>query len=123
MNLLGNIIWLVFGGLLSALLYIVYGLLLCITIVGIPFGLKIIRLGIFSLAPFGKSIQSDPVSGCMTTFFNVVWILLGWWQLAAVHLVFGLILFVTIIGIPLGRQHFKLAGYSLLPFGCRIVQD
>lgn len=120
MSLLGNIVWFLMGGFLTALLYVLGGLLLCVTIVGIPFGLKIVRLGILALFPFGRTVTPKPVSGCLSTFFNVVWIVFGWWEIALLHLVFGLVLCITVVGIPFGLQHFKLASYSLFPFGSEI---
>lgn len=120
MNCLGNIVWLLLGGLISAALYFVEGLVLCVTIIGIPFGLKIMQLGALSLWPFGREVATNPTSGCFTTLANIIWILLGWWEVALVHLVFGVILCITIVGIPFGKQHFKIAGYSLFPFGCEI---
>ena len=78
------------------------------------------KLGVLALWPFGKEVRTNPTSGCLTTGFNVLWIIFGWWEIALTHLVFGAILCITIIGIPLGTQHFKLAKYSLFPFGCII---
>lgn len=117
MSLLGNIIWLVFGGLLTALWYFLFGLILCCTIIGIPFGVKIMRLGALALAPFGKTVQLEPAKGCLDTVFNIIWAVTGWWEIALVHFIFGVLLCITIIGIPLGKQHFKMAQYSLFPFG------
>lgn len=121
MNFIGNIVWLVFGGLLTSLLYLLGGFVMCITIIGIPFGVKIMKLGLLAFWPFGRDVEMDPASGCLSAAFNVLWIVLGWWEIALVHAVFGVILCITIVGIPLGRQHFKLARLSLFPFGCRIV--
>ena len=123
MKLIGNIIWLLLGGLITSLMYFLGGLLLCITIIGIPFGVKIMKLGTFALLPFGKKVTVNPVSGCLTTAFNILWVVIGWWEIAAVHLVFGLLLCITIVGIPFGKQHFKLAKYSLFPFGCEIIKN
>lgn len=120
MRLLGNLIWLLLGGIIVSVLYFLYGLLLCITIIGIPFGIKIMQLGVLALMPFGKTVTINPVDGCLTTGFNILWVITGWWKLAAMHLIFGAILCITIIGIPLGKQHFKLMRYSFLPFGCEI---
>lgn len=120
MNILGNIIWLICGGLLTSIMYILGGLVICLTIIGIPFGVQIIRLGALAFLPFGKDVSMDPASGCFSSVFNLLWILFGWWEIAIVHLVFGLLLCITVIGIPFGKQHFKLARYSLFPFGCHI---
>lgn len=119
MNLLGNIIWFLLGGFLTSIMYILGGLVMCLTIIGIPFGVKIIKLGALAFWPFGKTVTLDPASGCLTAVFNLLWILFGWWEIAVVHLIFGVILCITIIGIPFGKQHFKLARYSLFPFGCK----
>lgn len=101
------------------MLYFVAGLLLCITIIGIPFGVQLFKFGVFSLMPFGHEVTAGTgaVSGCLPIVFNVLWIIFGWWEIAIVHAVFGLLLCITIIGIPFGVQHFKIAGFTLLPFG------
>lgn len=121
MTTLGNIIWVIFGGLITAALYIVAGLLMCITIIGIPFGVKLMKLGMLSFLPFGKEITTDPQSGCLSFGFNILWILGGWWEIALVHAFFGLIFFITIIGIPFAKMHFRIAEYALLPFGRTIT--
>ena len=122
MNTLGNIIWLLFGGLVAALGYLVGGLILCLTIIGIPFGVQCFKLAGFVLWPFGRAAVSTPDSGgCLSTVMNIIWIVCGGLWVAAAHVVFGLLLFITIIGIPFARQHFKLVEVSLMPFGKRIV--
>ncbi len=122
MNLFGNLIWLIFGGLIVALIYFVVGALFCITIIGIPFGLQLFRFGFFALRPFGLDVVSDGRElGCLPLGMNVLWLLLGWWEIALTHLTFGIILCITIVGIPLGIQHFKMALLSLIPFGKSIV--
>jgi uncharacterized membrane protein YccF (DUF307 family) len=121
MDLFGNLIWLIFGGLLAALGYLIGGLILCITIVGIPWGLQCFKLAGLVLWPFGKRVISDSQNaGCLSMFCNIIWILFGGWYTALVHLVMGLILCITIIGIPWGKQHFKLIEISLMPFGKRV---
>ena len=118
MSLLGNIIWLIFGGLLSGLGYILGGLILCLTIIGIPFGMQSIKLGIATFAPFGKELQEvENANSCLRTLFNVVWIVLFGWEIAILHLVHAAILALTIIGIPFAYQHIKLVPLSLFPFG------
>ena len=118
MKFLGNILWLILGGLLVAAIYFIVGLLFCITIIGIPFGVQLLKFGVFALWPFGTEVvDGSSASGCLSIGMNIVWILLGWWEIAAIHLFFGLICCVTIIGIPFGLQHFKMAWLSLLPFG------
>lgn len=121
MSLLGNIVWLILGGLLTSLMYFISGLVMCITIIGIPFGVQLFKFGVFALMPFGHTIGDNGSSGCLSTVFNILWILLGWWEIALVHLVCGLVFCITVVGIPFGLQHFKLAGYSLFPFGRSIL--
>ncbi|MDY3962954.1 MAG: YccF domain-containing protein [Candidatus Cryptobacteroides sp.] len=121
MSFIGNLFWLILGGLLTAVLYIIAGILLCITIIGIPFGFQLMKFGMFALAPFGHEVKVKEDFGCLALIFNIIWILLGWWEIAIIHVVCGLIFCITIIGIPLGVQHFKMAFYSLMPFGREIV--
>ena len=111
------------GGLLTALMYWIAGLLMCITIIGIPFGVQLLKIGSLSLWPFGHDLQpkADSATGCLQVAFNVLWILLGWWEIALAHLTFGLVLCCTIVGIPWGIQHFKLALGSIFPFGKEVV--
>lgn len=121
-NLLGNIIWLIFGGLIAALGYIIGGLILCITIVGLPFGLQCFKIGLFVLRPFGlHSVSSGSSVGCLSLLLNLIWIFCGGFATALAHLTFGAFLCLTIIGIPFGIQHFKLIEISLMPFGKKIV--
>ena len=121
MKFLGNLLWLVFGGLLVAVIYFLVGLLMCITIIGIPFGVQLIKLGIYALWPFGHELVNGPNEpGCLSTVMNLLWILLGWWEIAVIHLVCGLFLCVTLIGIPWGLQHFKMALSAIFPFGKEI---
>lgn len=118
---IGNILWLIFGGLLIALIYYLVGLVMCITIIGIPFGSQLFKLGTYSLWPFGHEIVNKPNEpGCLSTLMNLLWILLGWWEIALLHLFFGLLFCLTIIGIPFGKQHFKMALGSVFPFGKEI---
>ena len=121
MKSIGNLLWLVLGGLLIAVIYYINGLLMCITIVGIPFGVQLFKLGTYALWPFGRELVDGPREpGCLSTLMNLLWILLGWWEIAAIHLVAGLLFCVTIIGIPCGLQHFKMALGSVFPFGKEI---
>ena len=123
MNLIGYIIWVVFGGLLLSLGYIFGGLILCLTIVGIPFGVQIMRLGMFALWPFGGEVKpTDNVMGCLPVLMNVLWIIFGGIEVALTHLTLGIAFCITIIGIPFGLQHFKLMMYAILPFGHRVVR-
>lgn len=117
MSLIGNIIWLIFGGFLAGLGYILGGLVLCLTIVGIPFGLKAIQLGMANMAPFGKEVvETGSGGGCLSLVFTVLWIVLFGWEIAIAHLVSALVLTITIVGIPFAKQHFKLIPVALFPF-------
>jgi uncharacterized membrane protein YccF (DUF307 family) len=124
MNLLGNLIWLIFGGLMAAIGYFIGGVVLCITVIGIPWGLQCFKLAELVLWPFGKKVISDSNEmGCLNIVFNLIWILFDGLYTAIVHIVMGVILCITIIGIPWGRQHFKLFEISLMPFGKKIVPE
>ena len=115
---IGNILWLLFGGLLIAIIYYLVGLIMCITIIGIPFGVQLFKLGTYSMWPFGHVVVNKPGEpGCLSIIMNLIWVLLGWWEIAIIHLVFGLIFCITIVGIPFGFQHFKMAIASIFPFG------
>ena len=121
-NLLGNIIWIIFGGFFAACGYFLGGLVLCITVIGIPFGLQCFKLGFFVLAPFGRQVVSNTSDvGCVSLLFNIIWIVCGGFATALSHFIFGCILCLTVIGIPFGLQHFKLIEVSLMPFGKRII--
>lgn len=122
MKFIGNIFWFVLGGFLTALMYWLAGFLFCITIVGIPFGAQLMKFGTFALWPFGRKVEDGKsLTGFFNLLFNVLWIILGWWEIAATHLAFGILCCITIVGIPFGIQHFKLAWLSLMPFGKKIV--
>jgi len=122
MNFLGNIIWLIFGGFLAALGYIFGGFVLCITVIGIPWGMQCFKIASLVLWPFGKRVvSSNSGTGCLSTLFNIVWLICGGLYTAIIHLVFAAILFITIIGIPFARQHLKLMELSLMPFGKSVV--
>ena len=118
MSLLGNILWLIFGGLFTGLGYIIGGLLMCLTIVGIPFGIQSINLGVATFAPFGKQIVEAPdANGPLQIVLNVVWLILFGWEIAIAHLVSAGVLAITIVGIPFALQHVKLIPIALLPLG------
>ncbi|HTI11248.1 MAG TPA: YccF domain-containing protein [Puia sp.] len=122
MNLIGNLIWLVFGGLAAALGYIIGGFFLCITIVGIPFGLQCFKIAGLVLWPFGRQVvPARGGMGCLSLFCNIIWLICGGLYTALVHLLFAAILFITIIGIPFARQHLKLMELSLMPFGRQVI--
>ena len=124
MNLLLNIIWLICGGFLICVEYIVSSLLLMITIVGIPFGMQTMKMAGLALWPFGKEVRNGERSGgCLYILMNVLWIFLGGIWICLSHLGFGVLLCITVIGIPFGMQHFKLAALALAPFGKDIVES
>ena len=123
MKLLGNIIWLIFGGLITAIEYVVASLGMMITIIGIPFGLQTLKLGILALWPFGSEVIDNGSSGCLSIIMNILWIILGGFWICLTHLFFGILLCITIIGIPFGSQHFKMAKLALTPFGKEIVRN
>lgn len=123
MSLLMNILWLVLGGLVTAVEYIVASVGLMVTIIGIPFGIQTLKIGILCLCPFGKRVETSPQSGgCLSLIMNILWIVLGGIWISLTHFGFGILLCITIIGIPFGKQHFKLAGLALTPFGKQIVE-
>lgn len=122
MNFLGNLIWLIFGGLIIAIEYFIGSILLMITIVGIPFGLQTLKMGALALWPFGRDTRvHSRASGCLYILMNVIWLLGGGLWIAVTHAIFGFLLCITIIGIPFGLQHFKLTAIALNPFGRDIV--
>lgn len=122
MKFLGNILWLILGGLLVTLCYYLVGLLFCITIIGIPFGVQLFKIGTFALWPFGSQVASDTNDGgCLAILMNVLWVLFGGIEVATIHVVFGLLCCLTIVGIPFGLQHFKMMILAIVPFGKKIV--
>ena len=124
MGCLMNVLWLVFGGILTAVEYMIASLLMMITIVGIPFGMQTMKMAGLALWPFGKEVRSGERSGgCLYILMNVLWIFLGGIWICLSHLGFGVLLCITVIGIPFGMQHFKLAALALAPFGKDIVES
>lgn len=118
MKFLGNIIWLLCGGIVTSIEYLAASLLMMVTIIGIPFGLQTLKLAMLALWPFGSKVtDSGNSGGCLSIFMNLLWILLGGIWICVTHLAFGLLLCITIIGIPFGMQHFKMAALALTPFG------
>lgn len=122
MRVLLNLIWLVLAGVWLALGYLLAGLLLCITIIGIPFGVQAFKLAGYALWPFGRALvpRANRMKG-LSAVGNVLWFVLAGWWLALEHLLVGILLCITIIGIPLGVASFKMAGAALVPFGKEIV--
>jgi uncharacterized membrane protein YccF (DUF307 family) len=123
MSLLGNIIWLICGGFVSGLAYIVGGLVMCLTIIGIPFGYQSIKLGIATFAPFGTElVEYEGANSPLYLVLNVIWLLTIGWIIALHHLIWAVLLGLTIIGIPFAVQHLKLVPLALLPFGRDLVR-
>ena len=119
MNTIGNIIWFILGGFLVAGMYFIAGLLLCCTIIGIPFGVQLIKIAGVALCPFGRDVAMLEDSGCLSIGFNILWIIFGWWEIAVVHLFLACIFAITIIGIPFAKAHWRLMKMSLMPFGAK----
>lgn len=118
MNVLLNVIWVVFGGFMIALEYAASSVAMMLTIIGIPFGVQTIKLARVALWPFGTDISDTGwPSGCIAGIMNVIWWFLGGFVIALTHLLWGLIFCITIVGIPFGMQHFKLMKLALFPFG------
>lgn len=121
MNLLLNLVWLILGGIMVALAYLLGGIILCLTIIGIPFGIACFKLAGLALAPFGREIrEKQPPGGALAVIMNIIWILLPGLELAIFHLVMALLLGLTVIGIPLAAQHLKMTRMALLPFGYEV---
>ena len=118
MRLIGNLIWLLCGGLLTALEYVASSLVLMITIIGIPFGLQTLKLAMLEIWPFGAEIRiRENQPGCLSTLMNFIWLFVGGFWIFLTHMFFAILLGITIIGIPFAKQHFKLAALALTPFG------
>lgn len=121
MSFLGNIVWVVFGGLLMSLAYLFFGVLYCVTIIGIPVGLQLFKMASLSLFPFGRDVRDkNGQMGVWSLFLNILWIVFGGIEMALGHAVLGLLFCITVVGIPFGMQHFKLAVLALMPFGKEI---
>lgn len=116
----GNFIWFICGGVFSGLSWWLAGVLWCLTIVGIPVGKQCFKLAAVSFFPFKKEIEYE--GGAVSVLLNIIWILVSGIPLALEHLLWGILLCITIIGIPFGKQQFKLARLALTPFGARIVE-
>lgn len=118
MRFLLNILWFVCGGFISWLQLVITGLLLCVTVIGIPFGIQCFKLAGIAASPFGKEIAYN--GGVTSLVGNVLWIILVGWETALLNMIIGIILCVTIIGIPWGKQFFKIASVSFMPFGSEV---
>jgi uncharacterized membrane protein YccF (DUF307 family) len=122
MNVVGNLIWLIFGGIIIAVEYFIGSIVLMLTIIGIPYGLQTLKMASLAIWPFGRDTRvHSRASGCLYIFMNILWLLTGGLCIAITHAIFGLLLCITIIGIPFGLQHFKLTAIALSPFGRDII--
>ena len=119
MSFIGNLIWLILGGIIAAIGWTIAGVLLCITLIGIPFGIQCFKIAGLSLAPFGKEVRVGDF-GAGGLIGNIIWLLVLGWELFLMHLVIAFLLAITIIGLPFAKQHLKLAQLALIPFGARI---
>ena len=121
MNLLLNIIWLIFGGFIVVIGYLLGSLILCLTIIGIPFGIQCFKLAGLAIAPFGREIrEKEPPGGAVSIIMNIIWIILPGLELAIFHLIMALLFAVTIIGLPIAAQHLKMTRLALIPFGFEV---
>lgn len=122
MRIIGNLLWWVFGGLEAAIGYFTGSLALALTIIGIPIALQTFKLGLLCLWPFGAQVvETNSPMGCIRLPLNLLWLICGGFFAFLMHIGFGLLLFITIIGIPFAQQHFKMAGLSLMPFGKDVI--
>lgn len=123
MSLIGNLLWIFLGGgIFVSLCYLIGGIVLCLTIVGIPFGVQCFKLAWMALVPFGKAIDSSgSAKGLLAILLNILWLVCGGLEAALVHLVFAFLCAITIIGLPFAKQHMKLLRLALVPFGAKIT--
>ena len=122
MSIVLNVLWFILGGFIVSLAYILGGILLCITIIGIPFGIQCFKLSLLGMAPFGKEIrEAESPGGGVSVIMNIIWIILPGLELALIHLFLALFFAITIIGIPFASQHLKMTRLAILPFGFRVV--
>lgn len=120
-NFVLNIAWLILGGFVVVVAYVLGGILLCITIIGIPFGIQCFKLAGLAFWPFGREVrEKEPPSGALAVIMNIIWIILPGLELAVFHLLVALILAISIIGLPLAAQHLKMTRLALLPFGFEV---
>ncbi len=122
MRTLGNLIWLIFGGFGVAVEYVLASLVMMATIIGIPFGIQTLKLAMLAIWPMGQEYRTkEQTSGCLNLIMNIIWFFVGGLWIALTHIFFGIILAITIIGLPFAKQHFKLVGLALSPFGKEVV--
>jgi uncharacterized membrane protein YccF (DUF307 family) len=121
MSLPLNILWFFLGGFVVFFAYLIGGIILCLTIIGIPFGIQCFKLSVLGLAPFGREIRdTEPPGGALAMIMNIIWIILPGLELALFHLFMAFILAITVIGLPFAAQHLKMTRLALLPFGFRV---
>jgi uncharacterized membrane protein YccF (DUF307 family) len=122
-SLLLNIIWFFLGGFFIAFAYVFGGVVLCITIIGIPFGIQCFKLSTLGLTPFGQEIrETEPPGGAIAVIMNIIWIFFAGLTLALAHLFLAAFFAITIIGLPFAVQHLKMTRLAILPFGYRVVE-
>lgn len=122
MRFIGNLIWFIFGGFIHSLIWAFWGILLCISVIGIPIGIQCFKLAGLQLAPFGKEIVYRP-AGALGLVANILWILFFGWELAIANVISAAFFGITIIGIPFALQSLKMAQLSLMPFGAEVVRE
>jgi len=122
MSLLGNILWILFGGFIGGLAWAGIGLVLCLTIVGMPLGYQCLKIAGLIFWPFGKRVDLGNF-GAGGLLLNLIWLLVVGWELAVFHVITGFLLCLTLVGIPFGLQHFKFAQLSLMPFGAQVLRN
>ena len=121
METIGNVLWMIQGGFILFILYLLGSLILIITIIGIPFGVETLKMAGLALMPFGREpVQGERAGGCLYIIMNVIWLLFAGIEIAIVHLVLALLFGITIIGLPFAKQHVKMAYIALVPFGMDI---
>ena len=121
MRLFGNLIWLIFGGFPAGLSYLIAGALLCLTLIGLPFGIKAMQFGWMVMLPFGRTLESTAAPrGWAGWLLNLIWLAAAGWAIALMHIFFGTVLAGTLVGIPFALQHFKLVPVALFPFSYRL---
>jgi len=122
MRLIANILWIIFGGLLHSIAWFLIGLLLCVTVVGIPFGLQCFKMAGLQLMPFGKHVETNNMNG-IGLIGNIIWIVVVGWELALANLASAAFFAITIVGLPFAIQSLKLAHLSLVPFGTEVTTE
>ena len=123
MTIILNILWFILGGFLVSLAYILGGLLLCLTMIGIPFAIQCFKLSLLAMAPFGREVsETEPPGGAVAIIMNVIWIILPGLELALIHLFLAAFFAITIIGLPFAAQHLKMTRLAILPFGFRVSE-